>query len=162
VKLVENDLSLSDQANIDPVAKTFCRDDSSRDREQKTFAVKHWIKKNTDFRVLFDQLGTAAPDNFFCNNLPKLSGYLNTSIPEGHVQRRSRFLPLGWYYRRKDWVLPYAYETIPGKPIIAGRTKGPADIGSVVPAVPASLAASAPEPATLGLLAMGSTALSTC
>jgi len=107
VKLVENDPSLSDQASIDPLARTFCRDDSSRDREQKTFAVKHWIEKNTDFRVLFDQLGTSAPDNFFCNNLPKLPVYLNTSIPESHVQRRSKFPPFDWYYRHKDWVLPY-------------------------------------------------------
>jgi hypothetical protein len=109
IKLVVNDPSLLDHADIDPIARTLCRDDSSRDREQKIFAAKHWIKKNTDFTVLFDQLqlGTPAPDNFFCNNLPKIRDYMNTSIPEGHVQRHSKLLPLDWYYRRKDWVLPY-------------------------------------------------------
>jgi hypothetical protein len=107
IKLVENDLSLSDQAKIDPLARTLSRDDSSRDREQKTFAVKHWIKGNTDFTVLFDQLGTSAPDYFFCNDLPKRRDYINTSIPEGHIRRHSKFPPWDWYYGHKDWVLPY-------------------------------------------------------
>jgi hypothetical protein len=45
----------------------------------------------------------------------------------------------------------YAYETTPNKPIIAGKTKGSEGI-SVVSAVPHAIAL----PATLGLLAMGS------
>jgi hypothetical protein len=49
----------------------------------------------------------------------------------------------------------YAYETIPGKTIIAGATKGPDD------AEPAtSLNTSTPEPATLGVLALGAPGLS--
>jgi hypothetical protein len=48
----------------------------------------------------------------------------------------------------------YAYETIPNKPIIAGKTEGPDDSGVEQPN-PASLAAPIPEPATLGLLALG-------
>ena len=44
----------------------------------------------------------------------------------------------------------YAYETIPGKPIIAGATSGPDD---AEPA--ASVNTPTPEPATLGTLAMG-------
>jgi hypothetical protein len=109
VKLVQNDPAPPGNVELDLSVRTLCRDDSSRDREQKTFGVKHWIRKNTDFWILFDQLGMgmSAPDHFFCNNLPKLRGYLNTSIPEGHVHRRSKFLPLDSYYRRKDWVLPY-------------------------------------------------------
>jgi len=52
----------------------------------------------------------------------------------------------------------YAYETVPGKPIIAGRTKGPeeTDIGQPHAAV---LAGPAREPASLGLLAQGTTGL---
>jgi hypothetical protein len=49
----------------------------------------------------------------------------------------------------------YAYETIPGKPIIAGQTKGPDDAG-----VEESRKLSAPESATLGMLAMGAPGLS--
>jgi hypothetical protein len=49
----------------------------------------------------------------------------------------------------------YAYETIPGKPIIAGATKGPDD---AEPA--ASLNPPTSEPATLGALAMGAPGLS--
>jgi hypothetical protein len=49
----------------------------------------------------------------------------------------------------------YAYETVPGKAIIAGATKGPDD------AEPAtSLDTPTPEPATLGVLALGAPGLS--
>jgi hypothetical protein len=49
----------------------------------------------------------------------------------------------------------YAYETIPGKPIIAGATKGPDG-----PEPSASLNMPTSEPATLGALAMGAPGLS--
>jgi hypothetical protein len=52
----------------------------------------------------------------------------------------------------------YAYETIPNKPIIAGKTQGPDDTSveesNGTPAIPS------PEPATLGALAMGAPGLS--
>jgi hypothetical protein len=48
----------------------------------------------------------------------------------------------------------YAYETIPGKAIIAGATKGPDE------AEPISLNRPTPEPATLGMLALGAPGLS--
>jgi len=48
----------------------------------------------------------------------------------------------------------YAYETIPGKPIIAGATKGPDDAEPT-----ASLNPPTPVPATLGALAMGAPGL---
>ena len=51
----------------------------------------------------------------------------------------------------------YAYETIPGKPIVAGRTKGPED-GNEGPEA-AVLAAPISEPASLGLLAQGAAGL---
>jgi hypothetical protein len=49
----------------------------------------------------------------------------------------------------------YAYETIPGKPIIAGQTKSPDDAG-----VEESRNLPAPESASLGALAMGAPGLS--
>lgn len=49
----------------------------------------------------------------------------------------------------------YAYETIPDKPIIAGKTKG-----SIVEGPDAALTAPTPEPTSLGLLALGSPGLS--
>lgn len=48
----------------------------------------------------------------------------------------------------------YAYETIPGKAIIAGATKDPDD------AEPTASNTNAPEPATLGMLALGAAGLS--
>jgi hypothetical protein len=51
-------------------------------------------------------------------------------------------------------VTGYAYETIPGKAIIAGATKGP-DSGEPT----ASLTMPTPEPVTLGALAMGAPGL---
>ena len=49
----------------------------------------------------------------------------------------------------------YAYETIPGKAIIAGATKGPEDAeSSATPSTPSS------EPTTLGVLALGAPGLS--
>jgi hypothetical protein len=53
----------------------------------------------------------------------------------------------------------YAYETIPNKPIIAGRTQGPDEIGASVRVSPTILSAPVPEPATLGLLAQGAAGL---
>jgi hypothetical protein len=52
----------------------------------------------------------------------------------------------------------YAYETIPGKGIIAGQTKGPDDISVEEP--DAALTMPTPKPATLGALAMGAPGLS--
>jgi hypothetical protein len=50
----------------------------------------------------------------------------------------------------------YAYETIPNKAIIAGKTKGSEDVeeSNAIPTVPT------PEPATLGMLALGAPGLS--
>jgi hypothetical protein len=53
----------------------------------------------------------------------------------------------------------YAYETIPNKPIIAGKTKG-RDESSVGQPNATTLIAPTSQPATLGLLALGSPALS--
>ena len=54
----------------------------------------------------------------------------------------------------------YAYETIPNKPIVTGKTKGPDDLGNVAQPSPAALRAPTHPPASLGLLAMGARALS--
>jgi hypothetical protein len=55
----------------------------------------------------------------------------------------------------------YAYETIPGKAIIAGATQGPDDTDkSMEQPNPAALTAPTPEPAMLGVLAMGAPGLS--
>jgi hypothetical protein len=55
----------------------------------------------------------------------------------------------------------YAYETVPNRPILTGKTRGPDEIGdSVEIPSPATLTAPAPKPASLGLLALGSPALS--
>jgi hypothetical protein len=51
----------------------------------------------------------------------------------------------------------YAYETIPGKSIIAGQTKGPDDDAQPIAATQPS---PAPKPATLGMLALGAPGLS--
>ncbi len=71
------------------------------------------------------------------------------------------------HHRQSDDVLGtltgYAYETVPDKPIIAGRITGPdvitvqPETGEITP--PATLVAPAPAPATLGLLAKGALAL---
>lgn len=53
----------------------------------------------------------------------------------------------------------YAYETIPGKPIIAGATKGPEDAESSAPASTPSSELSF-EPTTLSVLALGAPGLS--
>jgi hypothetical protein len=54
----------------------------------------------------------------------------------------------------------YAYETIPNKPIIAGKTKGTDDASRTEQANVASPGTPAPQAASLGLLAMGSPGLS--
>jgi hypothetical protein len=55
----------------------------------------------------------------------------------------------------------YAYETIPGKAIIAGQTSGSDDIdNSIEQPNPTALSVPTPDPATLGALAMGAPGLS--
>jgi hypothetical protein len=54
----------------------------------------------------------------------------------------------------------YAYETIPNKAIIAGKTKGQDERSKVDQPDPASLTPPTPNPATLGALAMGAPGLS--
>jgi hypothetical protein len=73
---------------------------------------------------------------------------LNVSVHGGHV---------------KGLLTGYAYETIPNKPIITGKTKGPDDGANDDPGPGASVANPIPEipqPASLGALAMGSSGLS--
>jgi hypothetical protein len=61
----------------------------------------------------------------------------------------------------KATLTGYAYETIPGKAIIAGQTKGSDDAdNSVGQPNPTSQTRPTPEPATLGALAMGAPGLS--
>jgi hypothetical protein len=55
-------------------------------------------------------------------------------------------------------ITGYAYETIPNKTIIAGATKGPNEISAQEP--DAALPVPTRKPASLGLLALGSPALS--
>jgi len=54
----------------------------------------------------------------------------------------------------------YAYETVPNKPIVTGRTKGPDDADGDGQTDPAALNTPAPQPATLGVLALGARGLS--
>jgi hypothetical protein len=49
----------------------------------------------------------------------------------------------------------YAYETMPNKAIIAGKTAGPDADSGIEPSSPISPSPDAPEPATLGRLAIG-------
>lgn len=63
-----------------------------------------------------------------------------------------------WGHGIQARLTGYAYETIPNRPIIAGKTKGQTD--NVEPSNPASLHAPVTQPANLGLLAMGAPALS--
>ena len=53
----------------------------------------------------------------------------------------------------------YAYETVPNKPIVTGKTKGPEDEGNLEPSSSAALTVPASRPATLGMLAMGAPGL---
>jgi hypothetical protein len=54
----------------------------------------------------------------------------------------------------------YAYEAIPNKSIVTGKTKGLDDVSNVAQPSPAALHAPTHQPASLGLLAMGAPALS--
>lgn len=54
----------------------------------------------------------------------------------------------------------YAYETIPDKPIVTGRTKGADENGDQKRSAPAARSASTPQPTMLGALALGSAGLS--
>jgi hypothetical protein len=61
-------------------------------------------------------------------------------------------------YKIRATLTGYAYETIPNKPIITGRTKGPDAISVDKPE--ATLTMPTREPGSLGLLAVGAPGLS--
>jgi hypothetical protein len=72
----------------------------------------------------------------------------------------------GWARLTTDWenhhkmiLTGYAYETIPNKAIVTGRTKG-TDDRNIEQSNPAAFNVPTPEPATLGALAMGAPGLS--
>jgi len=70
----------------------------------------------------------------------------------------------GWARVKTSSIFPYtvyltgyAYETIPNKPITTGETRSPDDVGQ---SHSDSLAAPIPQAGTLGVLALGSPAIS--
>jgi hypothetical protein len=88
-----------------------------------------------------------------------LNRYLGLKfIIKGKVHYGWARLTVQWKTRFAE-LTGYAYETIPGKSIITGKTKGPDDRSSAEQPSPATLAAPPPKPATLGLLAMGARGL---
>ncbi|MFL6388889.1 MAG: hypothetical protein ACJ71U_15510 [Terriglobales bacterium] len=107
IKLVENDFGSQDGTPVRPRVTTLCRDDSSRHRDLAASAVDHWIDQNTAFKKLFENLGTASPDYYFCNDLTKEKNYENTSIPQKWKPQDSHIPLLRNHYRRKKWPLPY-------------------------------------------------------
>jgi hypothetical protein len=63
------------------------------------------------------------------------------------------------HHRPKAKLTGYAYETIPNKPIITGKTRGTDEVDPrATTAVPSP--AKHPKPATLGMLATGASGLS--
>lgn len=68
-------------------------------------------------------------------------------------------LDVHWHPPFSATLTGYAYETIPGKSIITGKTKGPDDQSRVQQPSPTALTAPT-KPATLGLLALGAGGLS--
>jgi hypothetical protein len=103
---------------------------------------------------------TGQPGSYF-GGWPLRTAYLGLKFA---IKGKTHF---GWARVRVDTrskgfvatITGYAYETIPNKPLIAGKTKGPEHerVGQVSPA---SLAAPTRKPATLSLLALGSPGLS--
>jgi hypothetical protein len=83
-------------------------------------------------------------------------GYLGLKFKIGSETHYgwARLSVVGKYRTITATLTGYAYETIPGKSIIAGATKGPDDIEPT-----ASFAMPTPQPVTLGALAMGAPGL---
>jgi hypothetical protein len=78
---------------------------------------------------------------------------LNITIPNG--SGNGQFPPI------TARLTGYAYETVPNKPIVAGKTKGPDEIvDTIEQPSSATFTAPAAERVTLGLLALGSPGLS--
>jgi hypothetical protein len=89
----------------------------------------------------------------------KKNGYLGLKF---YIHGKIHF---GWarLHRVKlgpDWVLTgYAYETIARKPIVTGQKQESGKNTSLAQVNPTALGATFPQPATLGMLASGSSAL---
>jgi hypothetical protein len=109
-----------------------------------------------DRLIMFDESGSPNGGTGYCPWVKGGTAYLGLKFS---IKGKIHF---GW--ARVKVTLPgygsgatltgYAYETVPNKPIIAGQTKGSDEESGVGP--DADLTEPAPEPATLGLLALGS------
>jgi hypothetical protein len=107
--------------------------------------------------VLFDSSGGPEGGTAYCPWGGKIgTAYLGLKFG---IKGKTHF---GWARVKIASMYPYnvsltgyAYETIPNKPIITGKTKGPRKISYSSRPSPAALNAPTRKPATLGMLALG-------
>lgn len=86
---------------------TLCRDRISREREDRSSTLEHWVHQNTDFEQLFDNAGTPRGDVFFANNLPGKRDYKNSSFAIRGTPTNVGVPIIGDIVRNFTWTLPY-------------------------------------------------------
>jgi hypothetical protein len=134
----------------------------------------HFVVSSTSYVYALRRGSKIGPSRHFGETNMFYSGFYGPRGKWANVKGRYLGLQLqikgkihyGWARLNVSFVRPrisavltgYAYETIPNKPIIAGRTKGPDD--TAVEESSAALGVPTREPITLGALAMGAPGLS--
>lgn len=88
---------------------TLCRDDDNSKKRASvdTKTVSHWLDDNTDY-VEIVRIKPVFEKYFFCNQLPFLFGYRNTSFDVyGLPVDSSNWLMFNSFFRYLRWPLPY-------------------------------------------------------
>lgn len=115
---------------------TWCRDDTSTTERHYKTEITNWLNRNTDFIRIFRNLDSPQKRIFFCNNLPWLPSYINTSF-EIHGEPKNSIIPGG--IARMIWGWPLLYRSTivaaiyPIKPLPEDRLAGYLCVDSPLP-----------------------------
>lgn len=90
---------------------TINRDSESKEKRnfEKAKELNHYVAWNTDFFQIFENIGSLDGERFFCNELPYLSEYYNTSFPLYDKNLTYKGFPsnMSKKDKLKYWPLPY-------------------------------------------------------
>lgn len=124
LKILNQKMDESQVAEPRPFVTTLCRDANSiPSRQFSDDEITHWLDENTDFEMIFRNLGKPMGRAFLSNNLCRRAGYRNTSFTLYGGEPGYLTIPyLDLLVRYSTWPLPYKSTIV--SPILAPGSEG--------------------------------------